>query len=87
MTMTLTLTQVYPRFAILFAVLNASHGMEFWHTALLAGLVLCDFISARAVCPDTTVINLAIVALVVAFAAGHSAQLLARRAFLQFELQ
>ena len=45
MTMTLTLTQVYPRFAILFAVLNASHGMEFWHTALLAGLVLCDYIS------------------------------------------
>ena len=82
-----SLTQVYPCFAILFAVLNASHGMEFWHTALLAGLVLCDFISVRAVCHDSTQVNLAIVALVVTFAAGHSAQLLARRAFLQSELQ
>ena len=82
-----SISYLYPMLAILFAVVNASHGMEFWHTAQLAGLVLCDFISVRAVCPDSTPVNLTFVALVVTFAAGHSAQLQARRAFLQFELQ
>ena len=40
---------VYPLFSLLFAGINASLGMEFWHTAWLAGLVLCDFVAVRAV--------------------------------------
>ena len=71
--------------AILFAVVNASHGMEFWHTASLAGLVLCDFIAVRTVCAHPTSVNLAIVALVFTYGAGHFAQLLARHAFLRSE--
>ena len=76
---------VYPLFSGLFALINASHGMEFWHTASLAGLVLCDFIAVRTVCGGSSPVDLAIVALVVTFGAGHFAQLLARHAFLQFE--
>jgi len=76
---------VYPLFSALFALINASHGMEFWHTALLAGLVLCDIIAVRTVCGGSSPVDLAIVALVVTFGAGHVAQLLARHAFLQFE--
>ena len=71
--------------AILFAVVNASHGMEFWHTASLGGLVLCDFIAVRTVCAHHTSVNLAIVALVFTYGAGHFAQLLARHAFLRSE--
>ena len=26
----------------LFAVVNATHGMEFWHTTSLVGLMFCD---------------------------------------------
>ena len=59
--------------------------MEFWHTASLGGLVLCDFIVVRAVCADSAPLNLAIVALVVTFGVGHFAQLLARHTFLRFE--
>ena len=80
-----SLASVYPMCLILFAVLNASHGMEFWHTASLAGLVLCDLIAARAVCLDSAPVSLAVVALAVTFGAGHFAQLLARCAFLQSE--
>ena len=76
---------VYPLFSALFALINASHGMEFWHTASLAGLVLCDFIAVRTVCADSPSVDLAIVALVVTFGAGHFAQLLARHAFLRSE--
>ena len=76
---------VYPLFSILFAGINASLGMEFWHTAWLAGLVLCDFIAVRAVCADSAAANLAIVALVATSGAGHLAQLLARQAFLHCE--
>jgi len=80
-----TVYYLYPMGAILFAVLNASHGMEFWHTASLCGLVLCDFIVVRAVCADSAPLNLAIVALVVTFGVCHFAQLLARHTFLRFE--
>ena len=75
----------YLLFSILFTLINASHGMEFWHTASLAGLVLCDLVALRAVCADSAPANLAIVALVATFGAGHLAQLLARRAFLHCE--
>ena len=59
--------------------------MEFWHTASLAGLSLCDLIAVRLTCADSAPINLAIVALLVTFGAGHIAQLAARHAFLRFE--
>ena len=75
----------FPLLSILFTLLNASHGMEFWHTASLAGLLLCDLIVVRAVCADSAPVNLAIVALVVTFGVCHFAQLLARHAFLRFE--
>ena len=71
----------YPMTSILLALINASHGMEFWHTASLAGLLLCDLIAVRIICADSAPINLAIVALVVTFGAGHFAQLVARRTF------
>ena len=80
-----TVSYLYPMLAILFGVLNASHGMEFWHTASLAGLFLCDLILVRIACADPVPVNLAIFALVVTFGAGHFAQLVARHAFLQFE--
>ena len=80
-----TVSYLYPMLAILFAVVNASHGMEFWHTPSLAGLVLCDFIAVRTVCAHPTSVNLAIVALVFTYGAGHFAQLLARHAFLRSE--
>ena len=75
----------FPMLSILFTLINASHGMEFWHTASLAGLSLCDLIAVRLTCADSAPINLAIVALVVTFGAGHIAQLAARHAFLRFE--
>ena len=75
----------YPMTSILLALINASHGMEFWHTASLAGLLLCDLIAVRIICADSAPVNLAIVALVVTFGAGHFAQLVARRTFLRFE--
>ena len=80
-----TVPYLGPMIAIIFAVLNASHGMEFWHTASLAGLVLCDFIAMRTVCAHPASVNLAIVALVFTYGAGHFAQLLARHAFLRSE--
>ena len=75
----------FPLTSILFTLVNASHGMEFWHTASLAGLSLCDFIAVRIVCADSAQVSLAIVALVVTSGAGHIAQLLARHAFLRVE--
>jgi len=75
----------YPMIPILFTLVNASHGMEFWHTASLAGLLLYDLIAVRITCADSAPVNLAIVALVVTFGAGHIVQLLARHAFLRFE--
>ena len=76
---------LFPLGSILFTLVNASHGMEFWHTASLAGLLLCDFIAVRIVCVDSAPVNLAIVALLVTFGVCHIAQLLARHAFLRFE--
>ena len=75
----------FPLLSILFTLLNASHGMEFWHTASLAGLLLCDLIAVRTFCANSAPVNLAIVILVVTFGAGHFAQLLARHAFLRSE--
>ena len=75
----------FPVLSILFTLVNASLGMEFLHTASLAGLFLCGLIAVRTVCADSAPVKLAIVALVVTFGAGHIAQLVARHAFLRFE--
>ena len=71
-----------PLIAALFALVNATHGMEFWHTTMLASLVLCDFVACRIVCGDFLVANLAIVLLVVVHAFCHFNTLLSRHAFL-----
>ena len=75
----------YPLLSTLFMLINASHGMEFGHTASLAGLLLCDLIAVRITCVDSAPVNLAIFALVVTFGVSHFTQLLARHAFLRFE--
>jgi len=66
-----------------FALLNASQGMEFWHTTLLTCLTLCKQTArqtASGISPAPC--NLVLIAV---GTAGHFAQLLARRAFLQAE--
>ena len=76
---------LFPVGSILIMLVNASHGMEFWHTASLGGLVLCGLTFRLTTCADSAPFILAIAALVVTFGAGHFAQLLARHAFLRFE--
>ena len=76
---------LFPVGSILIMLVNTSHGMEFWHTASLGGLVLCALTARLTICADPAPFILAIAALVVTFGAGHFAQLLARRAFLQSE--
>ena len=75
----------FPLLSILFTLVNASHGMEFWHTASLAGLLLCGLIAVQITCADSAPVSLAIVALVVTFGVCHFAQLQARHAFLRVE--
>ena len=67
----------------LFAFVNATHGMEFWHTSLLVGLVLCDLSHWRIKCGDSLPLNLAIVLLVVVHAFCHFNTLLSRHTFLE----
>ena len=72
-----------PLAAALFALINASHGMEFWHTASVTIFALCKHTFVQLMCglsPQTS--NLVMVAMC---AAGHFLQLLARHAFLQSE--
>ena len=73
----------FPLIAALFALVNATHGMEVWHTTLLAGLMLCDFAAWRLACGDLLATNLAVVLLVVVHAFCHFNTLLSRHAFLE----
>ena len=69
-----------PLVPALFALINASHGMEFWHTLSLTSLALCKQSFVHIMCgksPQTC--NLVLVAVC---AAGHFVQLRARHAFL-----
>ena len=66
-----------------FALLNATHGMEFWHTTSLVGLMLCDLARARFFCGDLLALNLAILFLLVVHAFCHFQSLLNRHAFLE----
>ena len=67
----------------LFALVNATHGMEFWHTSLLIGLALCGLARARFLCGDLLALNLAIISLLVVHAFCHFQALLNRHAFLE----
>ena len=69
----------------LFALVNATHGMEFWHTTLLVGLVLCDLARQRFFCGDLQALNLAILFVLVVHAFCHFQSLLNRHAFLETE--
>ena len=67
----------------LFALINATHGMEFWHTTSLVGLALCDVARARFFCGDLLSLNLAAIFLLVVHAFCHFQTLLNRQAFLE----
>ena len=67
----------------LFALVNGTHGMEFWHTTSLVGLMLCDLARARFFCGDLLELNLAILFLLVVHAFCHFQALLNRHAFLE----
>ena len=67
----------------LFALVNATHGMEFWHTSSLIGLALCGLARARFLCGDLLALNLAIISLLVVHAFCHFQALLNRHAFLE----
>ena len=67
----------------LFALVNATHGMEFWHTTSLVGLVLCDLARARFLCGDLLALNLAILFVLVVHAFCHFQSLLNRHALLE----
>jgi len=67
----------------LFALVNGTHGMEFWHTTSLVGLMLCDLARARLLCGDLLALNLAIIFVLVVHAFCHFQSLLNRHAFLE----
>jgi hypothetical protein len=67
----------------LFALVNATHGMAFWHTTLLVGLMLCDLARDRFFCGNLLAINLAIIFVLVVHAFCHFQALLNRHAFLE----
>ena len=67
----------------LFALLNGTHGMEFWHTTSLVGLLLCDLARDLFICGDLLALNLAILFLLVVHAFCHFQSLLNRHAFLE----
>ena len=69
----------------LFALVNATHGMEFWHTTSLVGLMLCDLARARFYCGDLLPLNLAILFVLVVHAFCHFQSLLNRHAFLEMD--
>ena len=74
---------VFPLIAALSALVNATHGMEFWHTTLLVGLMLCNYVAWRIACGDLLALNLAIILLVVVHTFCHFNTLLSRQAFLE----
>jgi len=67
----------------LFALVNATHGMEFWHTTSLVGFALCDLARDRFFCSDLLALNLATIFLLVVHAFCHFQALLNRHAFLE----
>ena len=69
--------------ASLFALVNGTHGMEFWHTTSLVGLMLCDLARDRFLCGDLLALNLAILFVLVVHAFCHFQSLLNRHAFLE----
>ena len=74
----------YPLYMAVFALLNASHGLDFWHASALVGLTLFDGIALAVACSSPASANLAIGSLVVMAPTAHFMQVLARRDFLRF---
>jgi len=74
---------MFPLIVALAALVNATHGMEFWHTTLLVGFFLCDVAAWRIVCGDLLALNLTFVLLLVVHAFCHFNTLLSRHAFLE----
>ena len=71
--------------ASLFALVNGTHGMEFWHTTSLVGLILCDLALVRFYCGDLLALNLAILFVLVVHAFCHFQSMLNRHAFLEMD--
>jgi len=67
----------------LFAVANASHGLEFWHTTSLVGLWLFDLAQERFFCGDLPALSYAFFTLLAVHAFCHFQALLNRHAFLE----
>ena len=67
----------------LFAVANASHGLEFWHTTSLVGLWLFDLAQERFFCGDLPALSYAVFTLLAVHAFCHFQALLNRHAFLE----
>ena len=67
----------------LFALVNGTHGMEFWHTTSIAGLMLCDLVRDRFFCGELQALNLAALFVLVVHAFCHFQALLNRHAFLE----
>ena len=65
-----------------FVVVNASHGMEFWHATSLVGVMLVGYIAEAIACGSKLATTLAIGELVLMAAGAHFAQLIARRGFM-----
>jgi len=70
-------------FVACFAVVNASHGMEFWHATSLIGFTLAGYIAEAIACGSMLASTLAIGELVLMAAGAHFAQLVARHGFMQ----
>ena len=70
---------VYPLYTAAFALVNASHGLEFWHASSLVGLIVFECTTEAIVCEVSPGIG----ALLVMAPAAHFTQLLARGDFLK----
>ena len=81
---TLAAVLASPLFAACFAVLNATHGMEFWHAASLLGVTLVGSIAETIACGFKPATILAISTLVVMSATTQFTQLIARGDFMKF---
>jgi len=79
----LTFILANPLVAACVAVVNATHGMEFWHATSLIGLMLGSYIAEAIVCGFKPATILAIGELVLMAVGAHFAQLVARRGFMR----
>ena len=72
-----------PLIAVCFAVVNATHGMEFWHATSLVGLMLGGYTAEAIACGSKPATILAIAELVLMAVGAHFAHLIARHSFMR----